>query len=64
MYKKKGVRKETSIIYFENAPKDITKELAKTLKELQNDYDLETEEVENAVNKNHFKKLVRKYFRG
>ena len=33
-------------------------------KELQDDYGLETEEVEKTVNKSHFKKLIRKYFKG
>ena len=64
MYKKRKIIKEPMVINFENAPEDITKELAKTLKELQEDYDLETEEVEKTVNKGHFKKLIRKYFRG
>ena len=64
MYKKRRIIKEPMVIHLENAPEDITKELAKTLKELQDDYDLETEEVEKTVNKSHFKKLIRKYFKG
>jgi len=64
MYKKRKMIEEPMVINFENAPEDITKELAKTLKELQEDYDLDTEEVEKTVDKGHFKRLINKYFKG
>ena len=64
MYKKrKMITREPVIIHLENEPDDITKELAKTLNELKEDYDLNTEEIEKTVNKAYFKNLIRKYFK-
>ena len=63
MYKKRKMTKEPMVIHLENAPDDITGEIAKTLKELKDDYDLGTEEVEKTMNKNYFKKLIGRCFR-
>ena len=64
MYKKrKMVSREPSVISLTKVPENITKELAKTLVELKDKYDLETEEVEATVKKSYFKSLVKQYFK-
>ena len=64
MYKKKMIKQDPKVISLKKVPNDITKELAKTLTELKDKYDLRTEEVEATVNKSYFKSLVLKYSKG
>ncbi len=55
--KKNKIQAEKPSIEFEDS-------LEIALWDIKEKYDLETEEVEKTVNKGHFKKLIRKYFRG
>ena len=63
MYKKKMIKQEPKTFYLKKVPSNITKELAETMTELKDKYDLDTEEVKATVNKSYFKCLVDKYFR-
>jgi hypothetical protein len=57
------ISREPSVVTFTKVPENITKELAKTLVELKDKYDLDTEEVEATVKKSYFKSLVKQYFK-
>ena len=64
MYKKKKmIKREPTVISLTRVPENITEELAKTLVELKDKYDLETEEVEATVKKSYFKSLIKQYFK-
>ena len=64
MYKKQKMKQEPKTFYLKKVPNDITKELADTMTELKDKYDLDTEEVKATVNKSYFKSLIKRCFKG
>ncbi len=59
MKKNKLIQKQ-KVHVIENEPDDLTAEVAKTLAEIKDEYDLPTEEVESTIEKNRFKKILKK----
>ena len=59
MKKNKPIQKQ-KVHVIENEPDHLTAEVAKTLAEIKDEYDLPTEEVESTIEKSRFKKIIKK----
>ena len=57
--KKRLIRKQ-KVHVISDEPDDLTEEVAKTLAEIKDEFDLPTEEVEATIEKNRFKKILKK----
>tara|TARA_R100000008_G_C3563423_1_gene157603 strand:+ start:1060 stop:1251 length:192 start_codon:yes stop_codon:yes gene_type:complete len=57
--KKRLIRKQ-KVHVIRDEPDDLTEEVAKTLAEIKDEFDLPTEEVEATIEKNRFKKILKK----
>jgi len=58
--KKNKPAHKTRIHVIQDEPDDLTAEVAKTLAEIKDEYDLPTEEIEATIEKNRFKKILKK----
>ncbi len=57
--KKKNLIKKQKVHVIQNEPDDLTEEVAKTLAEIKDQFDLPTEEVEATIEKSRFKKILK-----
>ena len=60
--KKNKLIQKPKVHVIQNEPDDLTAEVAKTLAEIKDEYDLPTEEVEATIEKSRFKKILKKIF--
>ena len=58
--KKNKLIQKAKVHVIQNEPDDLTAEVAKTLAEIKEEYDLPTEEVEATIEKSRFKKILKK----
>ena len=58
--KKNKLIKKPKVHVIHDEPDDLTEEVAKTLAEIKEQFDLPTEEVESTIGKSRFKKILKK----